>query len=160
MVEQADIDMYTKLLDEETILLGVYNPVITASDRKVIESNKLILQGLKSTYNRPYKVILIDMPTDDAGKYSLKTCAQINNDARTFVNGITVNKSFIYPSYYDGKTGNAAEHKIVKDYLQSIMPGYKMVPIDAETLPQWVEPFIVLPCKYPRKIHCVFGTHL
>jgi agmatine/peptidylarginine deiminase len=128
------IDMYTKLLDEETILLGIYNPIITASDRKVIESNKLILQGLKSTYNRPYKVVLIDMPTDDAGKYSRKTCNQLDRDARTFVNGITVNKTFIYPSYYDGKTGNAAEHKIMKDYLQSIMPGYKMVPIDSRDL--------------------------
>ncbi|MCX6187331.1 MAG: agmatine deiminase family protein [Bacteroidetes bacterium] len=128
------IDMYTKLLDEQTILLGRYSSEITANDKKVIDDNRKVMEGLTSTYNRPYRIIDIEMPTDDDGNYSNTTCEQIDQDARTFVNGITVNKSFIYPSYYDGLTGNEEQHNRVLQYLYRQMPGYKMIPIDSRDI--------------------------
>ncbi len=128
------IDMYVKLLDEQTILIGTYNDEITASDKKIIDANKKYLDTLKSTYNRPYRIISIEMPTDDDGIYSNTTCDMLDQDARTFINGITVNKSFIYPSYYNGLTGNAAQNNKMNAFLKQIMPGYKIIPIDSRII--------------------------
>lgn len=128
------IDLYLKMIDEQTIMASKYPDVITAGDKKIIEDNLQLLASFKSTYDRPFRVYRIPHPTDDAGTYSRKSCSQIDADARTFVNGITVNKTFIYPSYSDASSGNKAQTNEVTNLFKQIMPGYKVVDIDSRVI--------------------------
>ncbi len=128
------IDLYVKLIDEQSLIVARYPSEITANDKKIIEDNYQYLSTLKSTYNRPFRIIRVEHPTDDNGLHTNKSCAQLNNDARNFINGLTVNGSFIFPSYYDGFTGNAEQHKRIMAFYKQTFPGYKIVPIDSREL--------------------------
>jgi agmatine/peptidylarginine deiminase len=128
------IDLYVKLIDEQTLIVAQYPNEITANDKNIIEDNYQYLSGLKSTYNRPFRILRVEHPTDDNGNHTRKNCTQIDQDARNFINGLTVNGSFIFPSYYDGVSGNAAQHQRIMEYYKRIMPGYKIVPIDSREL--------------------------
>lgn len=128
------IDLYLKMIDEQTLMVSKYPDVITASDKKTIEDNLQYLTTFKSTYNRPFRIYRIPHPTGDNGTYNRKTCSQINADARTFVNGTTVNNTYIFPSYSDNVDGNKAQTDSVANLFKQIMPGYKIVDIDSRLL--------------------------
>jgi hypothetical protein len=108
-----------------------YPSVITATDKKIIEDNYQYLTTLRTTYNRPFRIFRFPMPTGDNGTYNLRTCNQINSDARTYINGITLNKTFLYPSYSDSTSGNKIQTEEATALFQKYMPGYKVIPIDA-----------------------------
>jgi len=124
------IDMYMKLMDEETFVVSEYDPVVTASDRQRIEDNVALLQTLKSTYDRPFVVKRIQQPRNDDGSKQ-QTCNDIDGDARGYVNGLLINNTFIYPTYNDGVTGDIAHDALAEAWYKKEFPGVKMVPIDA-----------------------------
>jgi agmatine/peptidylarginine deiminase len=128
------IDLYTKFIDEETIIVSKYPQEITASDRQTIEDNYQKMAGWKSTYGRPYTIYRIPHPTGDNGKHDSLTCEQINNDARNFINGITVNNTFLFPSYSDEIDGNKPQTDSVVELFKTIMPGYRIIPIDSREM--------------------------
>jgi agmatine/peptidylarginine deiminase len=128
------IDLYTKMIDEQTILVVKYPDVITAGDKKRVEDAYQYMTTMVSPYNRPYRIYRVEHPTDDAGVHSRKTCNQMTQDARTFVNGLTVNKTFIYPSYSNDTSGNKQQTVKMTEFFKSIMPGYKVVDIDSRSL--------------------------
>lgn len=128
------IDLYIKLIDEQTIMASKYPDVITARDKKTIEDNMQMLASKNGPYGRPYRVYRIPHPTDDSGNHTRVTCAQIDADARTFVNGLSVNDTYIMPSYSDATTGNKAQTEEAKTLMRAIMPGYKVVDIDSRLL--------------------------
>ncbi len=116
------IDMHMKLLDEETILVGEYPAGI--SDGPQIEANlQWLLANFMSCYGTPYKVVRIPMPPDgndypdDYGSYC------------TYTNGVFVNKTYIYPSYYTQYDTTA--YRIMSESLS----GYTLVPIDCYPSP-------------------------
>jgi agmatine deiminase len=125
------IDLFVKLADEQTLFIMKYPDAVTASDKKIIEDNYQYLTTLKTTYNRPFRIIVFPMPTGDAGTINLKSCAQINADARTYINGITLNKTYLYPSYSNDVDGNKTQTAEATRLYQKYMPGYKVIPIDA-----------------------------
>jgi Porphyromonas-type peptidyl-arginine deiminase/Secretion system C-terminal sorting domain len=92
------------------------------------------MTGWKSTYGRPYTIYRIPHPTGDDGKHDSLTCDQINNDARNFINGITVNNTFLFPSYSDEIDGNKSQTDSVVKLFKSIMPGYRIIPIDSREM--------------------------
>lgn len=115
------IDMHMKLLDEETILVGEYPAGI--SDGPQIEANlQYLLSNYNSVYGTPYKVVRIPMPPNAAGTSWPSTGAYY----RTYTNGVFVNKTFIYPTYYEKYDTTAA-----RIYSESL-PGYKLVGIDSD----------------------------
>jgi agmatine/peptidylarginine deiminase len=128
------IDLYVKLIDEQTIIMSQYPSEITAQDRQIIEDNFQAISNMTSTYNRPFRILRVEHPTNNAGKHTRKSCTQIDADARNFINGVTVNNSFIFPSYYDGKTGNKEQHERIMSYFYRTLPGYNIVPIDSRDL--------------------------
>lgn len=128
------IDLYTKMIDEQTIMVVQLPDTIIASDRQRIEDNYQMMTMLQSPYGRPYRIFRIPHPTDDNGVYSRRSCAAMNADARTFVNGLTVNNTFIYPSYSNEIDGNEAQTAQVTNIFKSIMSGYNVVPIDSRAL--------------------------
>jgi agmatine/peptidylarginine deiminase len=137
------IDIYAKLLNEETVLVAEYDSSVTAPDRMIIEDNLHYFRTLESTYGRPYKIVRMPQATDDQGNY-LTTCGQINSDIRGFVNGLFVNKTFIYPAFSDSLTGNQSLDSTAKAILEKALPGYKVVGIDARDL-----------TPYGGALHCI-----
>ncbi len=127
------IDLYVKLMDEQTMFVAKYPDTVTSGDKKIIEDNYQYLATMKSIYNRPYRIYRIPDPTRDDGLYNI-TCSQMDFDARTFINGVTANKSFIYPSYSDNVDGNKAQTAQVTALYQKLLPGYKVIPIDSRDL--------------------------
>lgn len=118
------IDMHMKLLDEETILLGQYPAGI--SDGPQIEANlQYLLSNYQSIYGTPYKIIRIPMPPNQAGNSWPSTGAYY----RTYTNAIFVNKTLIYPTYYQKYDTTAAR------ILSEALPGYNLVGINCDPNP-------------------------
>lgn len=128
------IDLYTKYIDEETIMVSKLPTEITASDRQIIEDNFQKMAGMNSTYGRPHTIYRIPHPTNDNGKHDSITCEQLNHDARNFINGLTVNNSFIFPSYSNEIDGNQKQTDSIVELFKSIMPGYRIIPIDCREM--------------------------
>ena len=125
------IDLYTKLLDEQTLAVMQYPSLITAPDKQIIEDNYQLFTTLLSTYNRPFRIYRFPMPTGDNGTYDKLKCDDINEDARTFMNSVTLNRTILYPSYSNEESGNAKQTSEATALYQKLMPGYKVIPIDA-----------------------------
>lgn len=114
------IDMHMKLLDEETILVGEY-PQGTADGPQIEANLQYLLSNHMSVYGTPYKVIRIPMPPTTTGSYPP------NGDYLTFTNGVFVNKTFIYPTYY------AQYDTIAQRIYQQSLPGYNVVGINCNS---------------------------
>jgi len=127
------IDLYLKLIDDEHLMVMQMPSEVTAQDKQLIEDNLQTIKGFNTAYNRPFKVYRIPTPTNDTGGI-VKTCAKISDDARTYINGLTVNKTFIYPKYSDNVDGNSVQDAEVEAYFHKLMPGYKLVGIDSRVI--------------------------
>jgi len=115
------IDMHMKLIDEETLLVGQYPPGI--ADGPQIEANLAwILANYNSVFGTPYKVVRIPMPKDRNNLWP----NQNGGWYCTFTNGVFVNRSYIFPRYYQQYDTTA--FRILKQNL----PGYKITGIDCD----------------------------
>lgn len=133
------IDMHMKLLDEETILMGQYPAGV--ADGPQIEANlQYIISTYNSVYGTPYKVVRIPMPKDKNNKWP----SQSGGWYCTYTNGVFVNKTYIFPTFYQQYDTTA--FRILKQNL----PGYKIVGIDCDN---GTSPIISL----SGAIHCI--TH-
>lgn len=115
------IDMHMKLLDEETILVGQYP--MGAADGPQIEANlQYLLANYNSVFGTPYKVIRIPMPPQASnGSYPP------NGDYLTYTNGVFVNKTFLYPTYY------TQYDTIAQRIYEEALPGYNVVGINCNS---------------------------
>ena len=107
----SHIDMYMKLLDEETILVGEYEP--GAKGDAILEANAEYLKTLSSCYGRPYRVFRIPMPGDTAER-----------DYRNYTNSLIVNNRVLVPLY-----GVEADQRALQIY-RDIMPAYEVCGFD------------------------------
>ncbi|MBK9283246.1 MAG: agmatine deiminase family protein [Sphingobacteriaceae bacterium] len=115
------IDMHMKLLDEETLLVGEYPTGV--ADGPQIEANLAwILANYNSVFGTPYKVIRIPMPKDKNNKWP----NQSGGWYCTFTNGVFVNKSYIFPTFYQQYDTTAFR------ILKASLPGYKITGIDCD----------------------------
>jgi agmatine/peptidylarginine deiminase len=128
------VDMFFKLLNEQTIALTEYPSSVTSSDRTILEENLLKIKSLSTPNNAPYHIVRVPMPTSDNGKYENASCVQLNTDPRTYINGIFVNKTFILPVFSDSATGNVSGDMEVVNLFKKNLPGYKIVPVDSRLL--------------------------
>ncbi len=114
------IDMHMKLLDEETLLWGQYP--LGISDGPQIEANLQYIQSnFNSVFGTPYKVIRIPMPKDKNNKWPSG-----NGWYCTYTNGVFVNKTYIFPTYYQQYDTTAFR------ILKQALPGYNIVGIDCD----------------------------
>ncbi|MEI8202874.1 MAG: agmatine deiminase family protein [Bacteroidota bacterium] len=112
------IDMHMKLLDEETLLVGQYPTGI--SDGPQIEANiQYLLTTYNSTFGTPYKIVRIPQPPD-----SVYLDYPPSSSYFTYTNGVFVNKTFIFPTYYTKYDTTAM--RIYKENL----PGFNVVGIN------------------------------
>jgi len=114
------IDMHMKLLDEETILVGEY-PTGTADGPQIEANLQHLLSNHLSAFGTPYKVVRIPMPPTTTGSYPP------NGNYLTFTNGVFVNKTFIYPTYYQ------QYDTIAQRIYEMALPGYNVVGINCNS---------------------------
>ncbi|MDX1906661.1 MAG: agmatine deiminase family protein [Bacteroidia bacterium] len=115
------LDMHLKLLDEETLLAGMYPPGV--SDGPWIAHN---LAELQETYQnplgRPYRILPIPMPTDH-GRYP-------DQGGRYFsyVNSVIVNTLVLVPQY------GLPEDSLALELYRQYMPGYHIKGINCREM--------------------------
>lgn len=114
------IDMHMKLLDEETILVGQY-PVGTADGPQIEANLQYLLANHNSIFGTPYKVIRMPMPPTTTGSYPP------NGDYLTYTNGVFVNKTFIYPTYY------TQYDTVAQRIYEQALPGYNVIGINCNS---------------------------
>lgn len=129
------IDMWAKLVDEETMFVSEYPAVVTAQDKTIIENNVQLISGETSVYGSPFNIIRLPMPLRDNGSFST-SCNQINNDARGFVNGLFVNRTLLIPIYSNENSpaANQAYDEAALNQVREALPGYNVVGIDSRAL--------------------------
>ncbi len=129
------LDMYAKLLNETTILASEYPAEVTASDRQRIEDNVALFESKETTYGDNFEVVRVPMPRRNDGSYST-SCSQINADARGYVNGLFVNKTFIVPIYTNESSSqfNKDWDEAALDQIREYLPGYNVIGVDARSL--------------------------
>ncbi|MBN2053801.1 agmatine deiminase family protein, partial [bacterium] len=106
------IDMFCKLLDVDTVLVGQVNS--GHQDYAILEGNAMVLANAFASSGVPYEVVRIPM----------------GNNYRTYTNSLILNDKVIVPSYYGG-TGLDAQAQVV---YQSAMPGHEMVMVDCASI--------------------------
>ena len=114
------IDMHMKLLNEETILVGKY-PDGTADGPQIEANLQYMLSNFNSVFGTPYKVVRIPMPPTTTGTYPP------NGDYLTYTNGVFINKTFLYPTYY------AQYDSIAQRIYEAALPGYNVVGINCNS---------------------------
>ncbi|MCS6980964.1 MAG: agmatine deiminase family protein [Flavobacteriales bacterium] len=114
------IDMHMKLLDEETLLVGLYPTGI--SDGPQIEANlSYILDHFQTVFGTPYKIVRIPMPPSPSGNWPSGGASY-----RTYTNSVFVNGAIIVPSYREEY--DTIAHRIYREQL----PGYEIKFIDCD----------------------------
>lgn len=119
------IDMYMKLVDEETLVIGQYTN--NEAGNIPIERNVEIIQGLKTCYGTPYRIFRIPIPGDPTKK-----------DFRTYTNALIVNDHILVPVF-----GIPLDEEALSVFREA-MPGYKVVGVDCTEV-----------VKQNGAIHCV-----
>ena len=114
------IDMHMKLLDEETILVSEY-PEGVADGPQIEENIDYVLNNFQSPFGTPYKIKWIPAPPSPSGAYP-----DTGGSYRTYSNMIFVNKTVMVPTYRPEVDQPAL------DYLEELLPGYNIVPIDVD----------------------------
>jgi agmatine/peptidylarginine deiminase len=114
------IDMHMKLLDEETLLVGLYPTGI--SDGPQIEANiSYILDNYPTVFGTPYKIVRIPMPPSPSGNWPSNGASY-----RTYTNGVFVNGAFIFPGYREEYDTTALR------IYRELLPGYQLKMIDCD----------------------------
>ena len=107
------VDMYIKVADEETLIVGEYD----GGGDGVIERNVSVLRSLNSYYGTPYRIIRIPMPGE---------C--VAEDYRSYTNALIVNNRVLMPTYNLPSDGAALA------IYRETMPGYDVVGIDCTAI--------------------------
>jgi agmatine deiminase len=115
------IDMHMKLLDEETILVGLFPAGV--SDGPQLQANiSFILNNFSSPFGTPYKIVWVPMCPSTTGQYPP------NASYRTFTNAVFINKTILVPTYYPQYDSTA-----LRIYRESL-PGYNVVGINCNSI--------------------------
>ncbi|MBX7153464.1 MAG: agmatine deiminase family protein [Bacteriodetes bacterium] len=131
------IDMYTKMFDESTFLTTEYPTQFNKNsfqDYNIAKQNLAKERSMQDIHGRNFRVFTMPVPTSESGRYDSTTCRLFNADPRGFLNGLTINKTFIFPSFSGGGTGNDAGTQAALELYKKYLPGYKLVPFDSRML--------------------------
>ena len=75
------IDMFCKLMDEHTIILGEYDPALCPENAQILDDNAALLEALTTVGGASLDVVRIPLPWDDTGVWYTYTNSLILNDA-------------------------------------------------------------------------------
>ncbi|MDP3446092.1 MAG: agmatine deiminase family protein, partial [Ignavibacteria bacterium] len=117
------VDMFMKVLDYETILVSSYPDYLP--DFPVIEGNVSTLESLNNAFSKPYNIIRIPAPPKADGTWATTQ----DDEMRTYTNSLIINNNVIVPSY-----GLPEYDTQAMQIYQNVMPGYKIIMVDAQNL--------------------------
>lgn len=107
------IDMFAKLLDEDTMLIAQYDP--GDPEYTILENNATMVASLTAPNGNPYEVVRIPMPGSPSAYW-------------TYTNSIIVNSHVYVPVYNDPLDTQALA------IYQTAMPDHTIVGIDASSV--------------------------
>ena len=120
------IDIFMKLLDEETILIGRFNSGDNdyGLNDDINASINLIQTEYETHFGRKYKIEIIPMPapTYYNGYYGRDLVF------RSYTNSLIINNLVLVPTYNDVRDAEAIA------VYETLMPGYTIVPINCSAL--------------------------
>jgi hypothetical protein len=130
------IDLWIKQFDEETVLIANFpaNPYNKLADYDRIQRNREKLSKLKTVYGTNYRFLNAPMPRLNNNSEMPSTNSAYDKDPRGYLNGLVINKAYIYPSFSKPGQPNWANDSINNEILKSLLPGYRLVPIDSRYL--------------------------
>ncbi len=136
------IDLWIKQFDEETMLIAnMPDKYSGLTDYKLIQENRAYLSAKTTNFGTKYRFLNAPMPKRYDGPYPTNdgdmpvNNNQYNQDPRGYLNGLVVNKSYIYPSFSRGPSDPCWQNDLqAKEILKKLLPGYKLVPIDSRYL--------------------------
>jgi len=117
------VDMFMKILDNETIMIAEYPDFVP--DYGLIESFAIALSQMKNAFDRNYKIVRIPAPPKADGTWAVTQ----NDEMRTYTNSIIINDVVVVPSYGLPEYDSAAK-QVYKEH----MPGYRIELVDATPL--------------------------
>ena len=129
------IDLYLKQIDEESMLItDMPSKYSKLTDYKIIQKNRDMIASKKTAFGTKYRFLNAPLPRLDNGEMPTSNDSLYNVDPRSYLNGVIVNKSYIYPCFSKkGETNYNYELEVQKT-LKQLLPGYKLYPIDARSL--------------------------
>lgn len=117
------VDMFMKILDQETILISQYPDFVP--DYNLIENFASTLAGMTNSEGRNYTILRIPAPPKANGTWATTQ----NDEMRTYTNSIIINDVIIIPSY------NLPDYdSVAKQIYKAAMPGYRLEMVDATVL--------------------------
>ncbi len=127
------VDMYMKMIDEETILIGEFPDSI--ADGPQIEANiEHLLSNYKTHFGNDFEIHRIPMPADQNGLYADERdipCSNLGTGCYyTYTNALFINELILVPIYFDGE----GTDKVALEIWEELMPGYKIVGIDCSEI--------------------------
>ena len=126
------VDMYMKMLDEETILIGEFPDSI--ADGPQIEANiDYLLSNLKTSFGNDFEIHRIPMPADRNGDYpdEIGACSNLGTGCYyTYANALFINDLILVPIYFDGEGTDS----LALNIWESLMPGFDIVGIDCSEI--------------------------
>ncbi len=129
------IDIYLKQYDQESMIATIYPEEMPEStDINTVKSNLDLIAGYTTSFDIPYYVDRIFLPHDDDGTYVKFLSQNQHLQARGFVNGLFVNKTFIFPVFSNSEDGYKQDTEEALARYSEILPGYTLVPIDSRYL--------------------------
>ena len=141
-VGRKHIDMYLKLLDEETVIIGSY-PDWVCTNHDELERNVAFFEQLSTPFGREYDIIRVPFPPDENGHYpnhvSDNLCeATPIGEMLTYTNALFINRTILVPTYNEQYDSTALR------LWQETMPGYKIIGLDCNDIIQ-----------FKGAIHCI-----
>jgi len=117
----AHLDMFAKLANDHTVILGRYETWQDSTNAAVLEDNADILSAVVLPDGGGLDIVRMPMPSNGDGNY------------RTYVNSQFINGVNLVPVYADDTQFEAQALSI----WQQTMPTWQHVPIDASELITW-----------------------
>ena len=112
------IDMFAKIMDETTVIVGKYEYTQDCTDALILDENAALLENTTTVDGKPLKVVRIPMPDNADGVW------------RTYTNSLLVNNIALVPVYANYQTYEAEALKVYQDTL----PGWTIVPIASDDI--------------------------
>jgi agmatine/peptidylarginine deiminase len=136
------LDMYFKVVDDNTILLGDYKPpyqanTAQAENAALLDETAAFLEAYTKPGGGKFTVHRMIMPGHRSTNEGMVPFTYLNS---TFINGVNLWPAYSYPEWVDSR--NEAESK-----WEEVMPNYQHIWINSETLSFW-----------SGAIHCITRT--
>jgi agmatine/peptidylarginine deiminase len=123
------LDIYSKLFDEHNLGIVDYAQAVNHTDYNAWNANLQMLQSATDAYGKPYTLHIIPMPPTSLGT----TQTDCEQDQRTYINGIFVNKTLIMPINSNPLNMTIKDAQGI-EASKKAFPGYNIYPIDASSM--------------------------